>query len=366
VSHVSELDSELSTTHELVRDPERVSAVTVGRFARVDLVVAAVSLIGVTIANTVAVQSALLWIVPAVLAALVAALLVAIGQADRGSTIPAVAWMGLGVGGSELTAEAFRNAATVQRVTDGSVPEAVILSGLAGIAWVAASVLLLFTLVSRVYRVHRGRRNWDEGKIEGTPVLLSDDVGPAVVGFLRSSIVVPRWITETEASVARLIIAHEREHLRGRDPLLLFGGLLLVTLMPWNLGLWWMLQRLRLAVEVDCDDRVLGQGEWDVRTYGTVLLQIGERRSRPGYSLAGFSFPRSSLEERILAMTGKGKRSGAALSILLTLVVTGLLVGALSIPSPTTVQEWTASGYWCDTDSEGAEKVQQEFLGRQV
>jgi len=279
--------------------------------------------------------------------------------------VPVVAWLGLGVGSSEFAAESFRNAGTVLSVTDGTNPGAILLSGLLGFGWATGSALLLYTLFSRIRRVHRGRSEWEEAEVEGTPVLLSDDGGPAVVGFVRSSIVVPRWIRHAESSVARLIIAHEAEHLRGRDPLLLLTGLLLVTAMPWNLALWWMLRRMRLAVEVDCDDRVLGRGEWDVRTYGTVLLQVGEHRSRPGYSLAGFSFPRSTLEERILAMTRKGKRSGAALSTLLLILAAGLLFAALSLPSPSTLAHWSHTGYWCPPATKATE-VQDELLRRQV
>ena len=33
-----------------------------------------------------------------------------------------------------------------------------------------------------------------------------------------------------------------------------------VVLMPWNLPLWWQWRRLRFAIEVDCDARVLASG----------------------------------------------------------------------------------------------------------
>jgi len=54
-----------------------------------------------------------------------------------------------------------------------------------------------------------------------------------------------------------MVIAHEQSHLAAHDPLLLIVALFLLVLMPWNLPLWWQLHRLRYAIEVDCDSRVL-------------------------------------------------------------------------------------------------------------
>ncbi|UUZ52386.1 hypothetical protein LP419_22985 [Massilia sp. H-1] len=42
-----------------------------------------------------------------------------------------------------------------------------------------------------------------------------------------------------------------------RDPQLLGLALLVLVAMPWNLPMWWQLRRLRHAIEVDCDARVL-------------------------------------------------------------------------------------------------------------
>jgi hypothetical protein len=73
--------------------------------------------------------------------------------------------------------------------------------------------------------------------------------------------------------------------------------------VPWNPAAWWQLRRLRLAMEVDCDSRVLARRA-DVRAYGTLLLEVGRRTS--GARLVGaaaFSEPRSFLERRIRIMT---------------------------------------------------------------
>ena len=46
--------------------------------------------------------------------------------------------------------------------------------------------------------------------------------------------------------------------------------------MPWNLALWWQLRRLRLAVEMDCDNRVVA-ALGDPNPYGCFL-----QSQRPG------------------------------------------------------------------------------------
>ena len=51
---------------------------------------------------------------------------------------------------------------------------------------------------------------------------------------------------------------------------------LALLVMPWNLALWWQIRRLRVAVELDCDARVLRSG--DVRFYGDLLLDVARPR----------------------------------------------------------------------------------------
>jgi TonB-dependent SusC/RagA subfamily outer membrane receptor len=125
------------------------------------------------------------------------------------------------------------------------------------LVWVAASVALLIVLVWSARRLARERIGWRHVRIGGTTAWLSEDTGPAVVGVLENSIVVPAWVLELEQDVQRLISLHEEEHLKAGDLRLMIAGLVLVLLAPWNVALWWQLRRLRVAVEADCDVRVL-------------------------------------------------------------------------------------------------------------
>src|SRR4029078_13651233 len=109
----------------------------------------------------------------------------------------------------------------------------------------------------------------------GPAVYISEDSGPAVVGFLRPHIVVPRWLTKSSPDEQELVIAHERSHLGAYEPKLLTIAVSLLACMPWNPMLWWQLRRLRLAIEIDCDARVLSLGYSVAPDSETLIARAG-------------------------------------------------------------------------------------------
>jgi hypothetical protein len=106
-----------------------------------------------------------------------------------------------------------------------------------------------------------------------------------------------------------MILLHEREHRAARDPWVLASGALLVAVAPWNPALWWALGRVRLAVEGDCDARVLGRGVHP-KAYGRLLLEMGSRtRGASPFALALTEGGKTFLERRLLMIpTMFGKR----------------------------------------------------------
>ena len=62
-------------------------------------------------------------------------------------------------------------------------------------------------------------------------------------------IVVSAWVLDLPPERRALVLAHEREHVAARDPLLLTAGALVLALTPWNATLSYALRRLHLAVE---------------------------------------------------------------------------------------------------------------------
>jgi TonB-dependent SusC/RagA subfamily outer membrane receptor len=163
----------------------------------------------------------------------------------------------------------------------------------------------LFVLFWRsARRLARERCGWERVSVGGSTAWLSADVGPAVVGIRAASVVIPAWVLELEHDFQRLISLHEEEHLRAGDLPLMIGGLFLVLLAPWNPALWWQLRRLRLAVEADCDERMLRRGV-DVLAYSSLLLEVGGRSARHHLPALAFIRRTSSLARRIHLMTWK-------------------------------------------------------------
>lgn len=190
--------------------------------------------------------------------------------------------------------------------------------------WALGTTAMLGTVVIASVRLSRVRRAWSLATVGEQFVRVSADVGPAVVGWRCGEIVLPEWALRMPATGLAMLLAHEREHLRARDPLLLIGGLGALVLVPWNLAVWWQVRRLRLAVEMDCDRRVL-RGGGDVRAYGALLIEVGRRTARAPLAAAAFSEPATHLERRIRMMLARPPRwrvlRAATLALAGTLVV---------------------------------------------
>lgn len=175
--------------------------------------------------------------------------------------------------------------------------------------WLATSLLVLAGLVLSGSLLYWRKRLWSRGNLLGTPVLVAPDAGPAVVGLLRPCIVMPTWLLQQPAARQRFVLAHEQSHLDAGDPHVLSIALCLLVAMPWNLPLWWQFHRLRRAIEVDCDARVLRGGS-AVKGYCETLIQVGQNQSRSIGAVAAMSESGSFLEQRIKIMLLKpGKRA---------------------------------------------------------
>jgi len=199
--------------------------------------------------------------------------------------------------------------------------------------WGVSSVALLCVLGAAALRLSALRRAWRASVVDGREVLVSENVGPAVTGLWRPEVIVPGWALALGEPQRRLMLSHEEEHVRAADPWLLACGAAALVLMPWNPALWWQMRRLRLAVEIDCDARVLARGG-TTPEYGELLLQVGRRRSVLALWAPALSEPTSFLERRIRRMATALPRwrwAGAALALV---VAAGAVVGACEAPRP--------------------------------
>jgi len=153
--------------------------------------------------------------------------------------------------------------------------------------WLVISGMLLIWGVTSAIRVslivsssRRGRPDPRQPTIvDGVPVVVTDVAGPATVGLLRSRVLVPRWVLALPGRQRRYVVRHEEEHRRVHDARLLFVASLPLLLMPWNLAMWWHLRRLCLAVEMDCDNRVVA-ALGDANAYGELLLKVAQATNR--------------------------------------------------------------------------------------
>jgi TonB-dependent SusC/RagA subfamily outer membrane receptor len=208
--------------------------------------------------------------------------------------------------------------------------------------WAAASLFFLLRYLHGWRRLSRVRRTWREGELLGGSVLISGGLGPAVVGFIRAHVVVPEWVLSAPVERQRMIVDHEREHVRARDHVALAVAPLLVLVFPWNVIVWWQLRRFRLAVECDCDARVLRAGARR-SAYGRMLLDIATTRPELTAMLAGLIEPRSLLQRRIEAMKAGQVRQHLLRVVMLQSAAAGALVTAvlLTLPPSTPVQAQT-------------------------
>jgi outer membrane receptor protein involved in Fe transport len=112
---------------------------------------------------------------------------------------------------------------------------------------------------------------------------------------------------------------------------------MLVAAMPWNPALWYMLARLRLAVELDCDGRVLRRGA-PPHSYGALLIDVAERASRLRLDALALADDGSHLHQRILAMGQQHTRSAIARGITAGLVATIAVIAACTTEPPTAAE----------------------------
>lgn len=202
---------------------------------------------------------------------------------------------------------------------------------LSPLLWVASGLTAAMFAVA-IWRLVQRRRAWQRTSMDGHSVLVSEAEGPAIVGFVRSAIVVPKWALAESERVRALIMAHELEHQRAGDHVVSALALVATIAQPWNPAVWWLARRLRVALEVDCDARVLQRGS-DPRTYGLLLLEAGSRAAGCRLPVPALSRPLSSLEERLQIITAE-RRSGRSRAARLALVAAILVATAAFLPEP--------------------------------
>jgi TonB family protein len=206
--------------------------------------------------------------------------------------------------------------------------------------WAVASTIALARLIRSLVILARIRRASQPRFVDGVPVLVSASVGPAVIGVVQPSVLLPEALLDLEAPLRRLVLRHEQEHCRARDPWIVLGSALALVVVPWNLPLWWIVRRARLALEVDCDARVLATDS-NTTQYGKLLLLISQRQ-RVTVLAPMLAASSSHLEQRIAAMLPiRSSRRHVRITVaVIATVVAGIAactsrIGDIAGPKPT-------------------------------
>ena len=225
----------------------------------------------------------------------------------------------------------YAGVATVARQLPTWLPAALVA------LWLVASVCALGTLALVHLRLRRARSGWVDSVLHGHRVRVAPSEGPAVIGILHPVIVVPRWLLAREADEQRLVLEHEAEHVRARDHLMLGAACVAVACMPWHPAAWWSLARLRLAIELDCDARVLRRGT-PPRFYGEMLIDLAGQCSGFRVGATALADKTSHLERRLLAMKPMTPRNRSLRSGLLCTIAALALVAACEARVPTSAE----------------------------
>ena len=206
--------------------------------------------------------------------------------------------------------------------------------------WLTISGLLLLWGLVSVWQVSRAVSLSRKGRgdaggiaiIDGVPVVVTDVMGPATVGFWHSRVLLPRWVLALPGEERRYVVRHEEEHRRAHDGRLLFVMSLPLILMPWNLAMWWQIRRLCLAVELDCDNRVVNR-LGDATAYGELLLKVAKATSGGPRLQPAFLGGVGTLERRLNALLSPTPLRHAQ-RLLLPAAALGLLVVVVMMPHP--------------------------------
>jgi beta-lactamase regulating signal transducer with metallopeptidase domain len=143
---------------------------------------------------------------------------------------------------------------------------------------------------------------------------------------------IPRWVLALPGTQRQYVLRHEDEHRRSHDARLLFVASLPLILMPWNLAMWWQLRRLCLAVEMDCDNRVVS-GLGDATAYGELLLKVAQAGSRGPRLQPALLGGVGTLERRLTALLAPTPLRHIQ-RFLVPAIALGLLFIVLAMPHP--------------------------------
>jgi beta-lactamase regulating signal transducer with metallopeptidase domain len=264
--------------------------------------------------------------------------------------------------GSSVVKEVGAPAQTVRALADPAAWSAIpALDTPLRIAWAASSAGLLFIYTFAWIRLRIAARRWRAHEIDGYAISVTEHVGPSVMGYLKPRVLLPVWVLSSPGRAAGYVIAHEKQHIDAKDPILWMASLLLLAVVPWNVPLWWQLRQLRFAIESDCDARVVKRTQ-NARKYASALLEVAKYRGsmQPEFTL-GSSLRGSQIERRVALLLSDQRPATVSRQVLLLTasLAFALLTGVMQVP------EWTTPARsWASDVPEIFRRVEMMALAR--
>ena len=186
---------------------------------------------------------------------------------------------------------------------------------------VGAAVMVLYGAAG-YFRLRRRLRT--ATRLEGK-VFQSENVrSPFILGVFRPRIYLPYGL---DGENRRMVLVHERFHLKRRDPFVRLFAYCLLALHWFNPLVWLAFSCMSRDMEMSCDEKVLESGS--ARAYSLCLLSIASNRRFP--SPAPLAFGETGVKGRIKnALAWKKPRRWAA--VVAALLCAAAILGCAANP----------------------------------
>lgn len=224
-----------------------------------------------------------------------------------------------------------KQTATPQTSSPATEQQAISLSTIAGIIWLAGvGAMTLYSLLSLI----RLRRRLVGSVRFRDNLYLADHIPtPFVLGIIHPRIYLPSSLSEQEQSY---ILLHEQAHIRRGDHIVKVVGFFALSL-HWFNPLVWLAFRLAVNdMELSCDEAVLRQMDPSLRAdYSASLLSLATGRHI--FHSTPLAFGEGNIKERIRNVMHYKKPTVAVLSVALILCIAATVCLATNPASETAV-----------------------------
>ncbi|MCL4218437.1 MAG: M56 family metallopeptidase, partial [Candidatus Hydrogenedentes bacterium] len=172
----------------------------------------------------------------------------------------------------------------------------------------------------------------DEHRRTGGPGRHQPTRGPALFGFIRPRLLIPKTLLESMSPrELRHVLCHELAHLKRRDILVNWLVAVLQIVHWFNPVMWYAFYRMRADREVACDALALSYLDaGEAQEYGRTVLSLFDTHRRVGAlpGVAGILEDKTHLKRRIAMIAAFTKPSRrwtvVALCLFVALGVAGL------------------------------------------